>query len=259
MNKMKTGFVLLIAVLLVIAFALMPQAVAGISDLIGNEKPGTASLQSVELAFGVQKAIEPGYMLRKMALEQRMSTIPITPEQTAMTQTEAIEAAEAAMTGYVEAKVFEWFEYTFCSAEPYLGIDPDDKNNYTIFWTVNFSHDSEPYRNLFLHIDDQTGKILYIDYVTNGEDKFNYYYPEDQRLVMEGFVHAFLGPLALEGLTEYEYENLLGLSVTEHKTTDEVTCYLYTYEDSQYGSIQIAFTIKPAGFYVTFPMMYMGE
>lgn len=251
MNKLKTAAVLLFTVMLIAVMAMLPRTVAIISDLVANEKPDSAPMQSVELAFDSDRIDEPGYMMRKLALEQRMTSIPIEPEQASMTEEEAIIAAQVGMDYYTEANMFEWFEYTFCSAEPYLGVDSENKNNNTIFWGVTFSTQNEPYHYLFLHIDDETGKILYLSYETYGPDQYNYYYPENQQLMMEGFVDAFFRPLNLT--RRNEYENLLGESVVEQDLTDDVTCIVYTFEDAEYGTIHVAFHISPEGFHVYFP------
>lgn len=251
MRRLRTFLILLLVVALIALFAVMPKLAAAVSDHFTNERPGSAPMQSVELALSSGKADEPGYMMRKLALEQRMSTIPIEPAQASMTAEDALAAAQDGMTAYMEAHMFEWFEYTFCSAEPYLGIDPDDKTNNSIFWSITFATQSDPYHYLFLHIDDETGKILYLSYETNGPDKYNYYYPENQRLMMEGLVDAFFGPLNLT--QRGEYENLLGESVIEKELTDDVTCVVYTFDDAEYGTIHVAFHITPEGFHVYFP------
>lgn len=258
MSKLKTGLVLLLTVLLIAALALLPQAVAGLSDFLGNEKPGSATMQSVELAFDVNWIEEPGYMMRKLALEQNMSTVPIAPEQAAMTEEEVLTAAQDAMTPYMEAGVFDWFEYTFSSVEPYLAVDPGDKNNNSIFWSVAFVREEKPYQSLFLHLDDETGCILFLSYETYGPDRFNYYYPENQRLMMEGLVDSFLEPLKLTASQLSEYDNLEGCAVAEQKMTDDVTCVRYTYEDAQYGTIDVAFLISPEGLHIYFPSQQGG-
>lgn len=253
MGRLKTGFALLMTTLLLVALALMPQAIAKISDFTENKQPGTAPMQSVELALGADKTDEPGYMMRKLALVQRMTTIPIKPEQAAMTIEEVLAAAQSGMTVYVEANMFAWFAYTFCSVEPYLGIDPEDKNNNAIFWGVTFATKDDPYQHLFMHIDDETGKIIFINYETYGADQYNYYYPENQMLMMEGFVDAFLRPLNLTLGQLGEYKNLMDVSTAEQMQTYDVTCVRYTFEDARYGTICVEFYITPAGFYVHFP------
>lgn len=251
MRRLRTFLILLLTVALIALFAVMPKLAAAVSDQFTNGRSGSAPMQSVELALDAHKTDEPGYMMRKLALEQRMVTIPIEPEQASMTEEEVLNAAQVGMSVYIEANMFDWFEYTFCSAEPYLGIDPEDKNNNSIFWGVTFTTQSAPYHYLFLHIDDETGRILYLSYETDGPDKFNYYYPENQRLMMEGFVDAFFSPLNLT--RRNEYENLLGESVIEQDLTDDVTCVVYTFEDAQYGTIHVAFHISPEGLHVYFP------
>lgn len=253
MHRRKTVFTVLAALILIAGLALLPQGIARISDSMTNEKPGAASIHTVELTVYSNQTDEPGYMMRKLALEQRMTTIPIEPEQASMTEEEVISAAMDGMSVYVEAGVFEWFEYTFCAAEPYLGMDPDNYDNNSIFWGVTFSSDENKYQNLFLHIDDETGKILYLSYDTYGPDMYNYYYRENQLLMMEGFVDAFLSPLNLTMGQLAEYDGLLGAGVEEQELTDDVTCVVYTYEDAGYGTIRVAFHISPEGLHVYYP------
>lgn len=252
MNKLKTVTVLLLTVLLIAALALLPQAVASVSDTMANEKPGTASIQSIELELRGDDQ-QPGYMMRKLALEQWMTTVPIKSDEASMTEDEVYAAVEAGMEPYVQANIFEWFDFTYRAAEPYFGLDPYDKSNYMVFWGVTLVNESAPYQSLFLHIDDETGKILCIKYETYADDRFNYYYPEKQRLMMEGFVDAFLSPLELTQADLAEYKDLLGTGVEELDLTDDVTAVQYTFDDAQYGEIHVEFYIIPSGFYVYFP------
>ena len=253
MRRIKTVLILLFTAVLLVGMALLPQWIAGVSDLLTNKKSGTAAIQTVELAFTSDRVNEPGYMMRKLALEQRMTTIPIELSQASMTEAEVIDAARNGMNAYMEANLFEWFEFTFCTAEPYLGVDPENKNNNSLFWGVTFTREDKPYHNLFLHIDDETGSILYLSYETDGPDKYKYYYPENQRLMMEGFVDAFLRPLNLTPGQLNEYKNFLGADAGEQMITDDVTYVIYTYTDAEYGTINIAFHISPEGLHVFYP------
>lgn len=253
MRRLKAVAAILLAFVLIVGLSLLPHGVAGISDVLTNEKPGTVSMRTVELTVYSDQTDEPGYMLRRLALEQRMTTIPIKPDHAKMTEEEVLTAAVDGMAPYIEAKMFEWFEYHFFKAEPYLCIDPENKNNNTIFWGVTFAVKDKPYHNLFLHIDDETGKIIYINYETDGPDKFHYYYPENQRLMMEGFVDSFLRPLNLTSEQLTQYDGLFAEGVTQQKLTDDVTCSWYSFEDAQYGVINLEFYITPVGFFVTYP------
>lgn len=255
MSKIKTVSGVLLAFVLIVGMALLPRGVARISDHLTNGKQGTASMQSVELALYSNQSEESGYMIRKLALEREMTTIPIRPTQAKMTEEEVFTAALNGMKAYTEAKVFEWFDYQYSSAEPYLGIDPEDKSNNMIFWGVNFSVEDKLYHNLFLHIDDETGKILFLAYETDGPDKFNYYYPENQQVMMEEFVNSFFSPLNLTGDQLSQYENLLRSDAIVQPTTDDVTCVVYTFVDEEYGTIRVEFRILPTGL----RMYFTGE
>ena len=79
MRRLNATGAILLALLLIAGMAMLPRGIAGISDLLTNEKAGTASMQTVELDFYSAKKDEPGYMMRKLALEQRMTTVPIKP------------------------------------------------------------------------------------------------------------------------------------------------------------------------------------
>lgn len=253
MHRLHAVFSILISLALLAGLALLPNVIAGISDFLSNGKPGTAAIEPVELTVYSNRTDEPGYMMRKLALYQTMTTIPISPDQAKMSEEEVLTAAIDGMTLYMEANMFEWFEYHYSSAEPYIGIDPGDKSKNMIFWAVTFAVKKDPYHNLFLHIDDETGKILYMKYETDGPDRFNYYYPDNQRLMMEGFVDSFFRPLNLVSHQLSEYKNLVSQNVAERKLTDDVTCVRYTFEDSEYGIIIVEFTISPKGFLVSYP------
>lgn len=250
MHRLKAVIAVFLSVVLIAGLALLPKGVAGISDFLNDKKPGTASIDTVELTVYSNQTDEPGYMMRKLALEQRMTTIPIEPEQAAMTEEEVLNAALEGMAPYVDAGIFEWFEYTFFFAEPYLGIDPENQSNNSVFWGVQFTREEKPYRNLFLHIDDETGRILYLSYETYGPDRDKYVEPENQRLMMDDFVDAFFRPLNLTTDQMSMYKNFIGIEVKENEIPDDATIVSYTYEDAVYGAVYITFHISPEGLHV---------
>lgn len=250
MHRLKTVLAVLLSLVLIAGLALLPKGIAGISDFLTNGKPGTASIHAVELSVYSNQADEPGYMIRKLALEQRMNTIPIEPEQATMTEEEVLNAALEGMVAYENAGIFEWFEYTFFSADPYLGMDPENQNNNSIFWGVQFAREEKPYQNLFLHIDDETGSILYLSYETYGPDADKYFEPENQRRMMVGFVDAFFRPLNLTTDQMSMYKNFIGIEVKENETPDDATIVSYTYDDAVYGAVHVTFHISPEGLHV---------
>ncbi len=260
MTKVKKTAIVLLAIVLIAGFALLPQAVSALSDRLENRKAGTAPVQSIDLNVDTAANSEsdtvatPGYILRRLALEQNMTSVPILSDAATMTQDEALTAAQEAMDIYVRNSVFEWFEPTYFMAQPYLGVDPDNMSNSAVFWGVTFTREEkEAYHSLFVHVDDQTGKIFYVKYETYSKNGYPFYYPENQRPTMEGFVRAFLYPLGLEGVDTREYEDLVDIGVTQEQLSDGYTCTQYTFVDVQYGQICLEFNVTPSGFYVHYP------
>lgn len=248
MNKRKTAVLLLFSFLLIVALSVLPRVVAVISDARAKGKVDSAPMQSVELDFASQKAGEIGYMMRKLALEQNMTNIPIDPEQASMTNEDVLVAALVGMEAYVQANLFTWFEYTYCSVEPYLAIDSEQKNSISIIWGVTLSNQNEPYNYLFLHIDDETGKLLYINYETNDKVYYAFSDLEKQGELLEKLADAFFRPL--EELTAgNEWEAF----AVDRTMADDSISATYTFEDAQYGTICVELHIMPTGFHVSFP------
>lgn len=247
MNKRKTAVFLLFSLLLIVALSALPRAVATISDARAKGKADSAPMQSVELDLDSEKTEKTGYMMRKLALEQNMTDIPIDPEQASMTQEDVLIAALVGMEAYVQADLFAWFEYTYCSVETYLAIDSEQKSNLGMIWSVTLSDQSESYNSLFLHIDDETGKIIYINYETS--DKVHYAFSdlEKQGQMLDDLADAFFHPLNLTAGDEWE-----ALAVERNFVDDSISA-TYTFEDTEYGTICVEFYIMPTGFRVSFP------
>lgn len=244
MRKLHIALILALTAGLIALGAFLPGIAGAAADLIATASVRSAPMESVELEFSNGQD-DPARMLRKLALEQHMNTLPVTAQETSMTEEAVFAAVESCMEAYVSEELFYWFKDTYRMAEPYLAISRDDTSNVSIFWAVHIVHEGDPYRNLFLHVDDETGKILYLDYVTYDPDST--FYPEDQSRVVDTLAQIYFDQL---GLTEPAASD----SVTVDELVDnDVHCLRYTFPDTDYGSIVIEFYSKPNGFYILFP------
>ena len=258
MRKLKTMLVLMLTGVIFAFFAVLPRLAGAFSDDRLRGQSGSASIQSVALELHDMDSDAPGYMLRKLALERFLTSVPITPQQASMTEEEAIAAAQAGMDIYVDAGIFEWFDCTYQGAEPYFCLEPSDKSRHMIFWSVIFINEASPYQSLLLHIDDETGKIIYIKYEDYGPTR-EFANAEAAEQLLDRFIHAFLSPLSLLPSQLETYENLEGSVSRETTHYINGSDVIFTYRDAQYGDVYIVLTVTSTGFYSTFPMMSVRE
>lgn len=248
MRRLKTLLVLLLMGGVFVCFAGLPWLAAQFSDDL--LRGGAAQIQAVELVLNDADPDAPGYMLRKLALECSMTDVPITPQQASMTEEEVIAAARVGMDIYVDVGIFEWFDYTYQGAEPYFAIDPSDKSHQMIFWSVVFTNEESPYGCLLLHIDDETGRIIYISYEDYGISR-EFVNAEATESMMDGFIHAFLSPLSLLPSQVWMYEDLEGTVSQQIMRYDNSMDVVYGYRDWRYGDINVVFSVTTTGFSVT--------
>ena len=242
MNRKRTGQSLVVTLSVLILIACLPGLVGTCMDVLILKKPETAPITPIELNLGTAEVIEPGRMFQKLALERNMQLIPVTQREATKTTEEIFEAVEEQMALLT---FFQWFDYTKRTAEPHLAMDPEDSDNYAIIWVVDYAS-KEPYHNLFFHVDDATGAILKIDYYTHE----SLYPPKEQRYLFEEWCSVYFDRLGL-GMSS-EYVQSLDVSWSEsnpEKDSTRVTCHM---QEIQYGIVNVSFTVKPGGFFISF-------
>ena len=242
MNRKRTGQILVVTLTVLILVACLPGLVGICMDVLILKKPETAPITPIELNLGTEDAIDPGRMFQKLALERNMQLIPVTQREATKTSEEIYEAVEEQMELLT---FFQWFDYTKRTAEPHLALDPEDSDNYAIIWVVDYAS-KEPYHNLFFHVDDTTGAILKIDYYTH---ETLYPVPE-QRHIFEEWTSTYFERLGL-GM-DSEYVQSLEVYWTEEKTEKDSTRVTCRMQEIQYGIVNVSFTVKPGGFFISF-------
>ena len=240
MRRVKTFFCLVLTAAVLLFMAVLPRVAESMDN---GEQSGTAPIQPVSLDIR-----EDDTMLRRLALQARMTTIPVSPASAVMTVEEVLAAARAGLEIYFDTGIMDYFEPTDESAEPYLGVDPNDKSNYAIFWSVSLSDGRQ---SVLLHLDDETGKILlyiYDNYESNLEFAEN-----GGQQYMQKLVHAFLTPLSLHPSQPEEMGDLVGNVATEETPEESGLSKIYTYQFTPYGTLRVGFNISTTGAYVYFP------
>lgn len=258
MSRLKIVLTLLLTLAALTAGAFLPQAVSGMADRAKMGETSTAPIQSLELEILSEQQRESRDMLRLLSQCGNRSNYPILAEEAAMTEDEVYKAAVEGLQKYADAGIFDGFEPTFHAAEPYLGLSKDDFSNYCRFWTVSFVKEDTSYESLFLHIDDESGKILLVNYenyeVYGGFNAATAY--EYNHAVMEKFTDIYFSELGLDGLCFADIRNDIpeNLVVDEMHLDKEVFCVRYTFMESDYNEFSMEFYVSSSGaFSVHFP------
>lgn len=247
MDKRKSVLCVLLALTLIAAGAFLPRMTAAVIDQAGSNASGSAPVQSVEL-YLYDRTL-PQNMVRKLALEQSMYTVPARLSEASMSKEEVYAAAERYMADYASAGIFTWFPYTTWTAEFLSCIDSEHLGNTAYFWAVSYTNQCEPFQSLYLHIDDETGKILYLTYekankgeVDSAESSENADYSS---YVLNCFSKIFFDQLGLQNMQDRGYE--------QFNLEEYVYVQRYLIKDDKFGVIPIEFYTSPIGLYIYYP------
>ena len=240
MRKVKTILVLILTAAVLVSMAVLPQLAEAME---AAEKSGTAPIQDIRLDIR-----EDDTMLRRLVLQQRMATIPVSPESAAMTMEEVLAAAWAGLQIYFDTGIVEYFEHDDESAEPYLGVDPNDKSNYAIFWSVVLSDGKQ---SVVLHIDDETGKLLLMIYDNASISRV--FAGDSGQQMMDKLAHAFLSPLSMHPSQLEGMDDLVGNVATEETKEGDGLNRIYVYQYTPYGTLRVGLVVSPTGAYVYYP------
>ena len=165
MNKVKFVLFILLAVLLTAVVAILPQAVAVMQDRAVHSQAKYGTIQTVQFNFENNAEAAQVSVMGKLAMT-RQSFYSISEDKASMTQEEVLKAAETGLLPYYEnGLMFNQWDAAGKYMTPYITYGVN--NEYCIFWSVAFSLDAdEGYYNLHLYVDDESGKIFWIDYQT---------------------------------------------------------------------------------------------
>lgn len=249
MRKLIPAISALLAAALIAAGAFLPQITAFLMDQAEKGRTGSAPIQSVELNLRDETAAE--YAAQRLAMESHMYAVPIDLQVASMTEEEVYAAVEENMKDYEAAGIFDWFPYTSRSAEPYMGIDAGNISQTGVFWGVTYVNEKSPYQYLFVHIDDETGKIYFLNYEDYGkESAYSETSPEytaQMNYILDNFTRIFFYQLGLAEVRQYyDSEGL----VEQEEVDGDVHLRRYRMGDAEYGEITIEFYANPAGFHL---------
>lgn len=249
MRNFKAAFLMFLTILALTICAALPVIVALLQDRSIADNSGYSEMKSMDLEGNEQRESIP--TMGKLALFRNMETIDLDPSQASMTEEEVFQAAQEQMKAYEEAGIFQWFDVTLRSAEPKLGIDMKDANNFLVYWTVSFVNEDGEGQWLNLDIDDETGKILCIYYGVYGSYSMDGVWQRN-KIIMQKFTDTYFSQLDLTVAKELALSAETGYAYYERD--GGVSGALYNFWDADYGEISLEFYVEgPGGFYLHLP------
>lgn len=248
MKTWKKLLLLLVTLLLLAAGAFLPKLSAMLADRDFLNLPGSRDMKSVVLELFRERS-NLITVIGKIELLRSCGTIPITEREASMTEEEAYAALERQMQAYIDAGIVEWFDATLVDFQPNLCMDPEEPEQYGIFWYIDMVNERAPHQSLNVVLDDDTGKIYSICYNRPRESPSGGI-SERNFAVMEAFTQIYVGQLELfPSDSGAEVEPALEY----YGVQDDVLCGGFSVH-GEYGWTRLEFYVSEAGdFYVRFP------
>lgn len=238
MRKFKVAVAVLITVTILIAGAYIPKLVARFLDWQNTGKSTLNPIASIEL--NIHKELSPiGKLVMMGSLE---SLLPIRESKAGMTSEEVMDAVIKGLTPYMDTQLVVFYDERV-DMQPYLVQVPGIPELQRVVWQVTVSGNDSDFNFFDLLIDDETGKILRINYTAENPQ---IPYGRDETLNL--FMEIFFSSLGIDNFGEYLVEDL------EYAYTgDNAIAVRFRFEDEQYGGVNVDMFVHENGFYIEFP------
>ena len=248
MKRWKAPLYLLLSLGLLLLGARLPYLAADMQDQVDINQVQYAPVSEVHLEFDEDSPTIKQLLLGKLGYNT--TNTPIGPKYCARTEDNIRSLAQEAINGYIEAGLIPFdihAEQTITDCAPFLSYSYRTGISCVIWEVVLCSQEWSDW-NLSLAIDDQSGRILEINFTYYSGDIFPKPVDEYQKTFCELFL-AGLGPEFEEYDEAYRRENTLS-----DLNMEDVQTYIYWW-DPDYGDTRLVLELHPSGFvsYVTIP------
>ena len=245
MNKLKISGLLLLTLVLLVLGAALPRIAAFMQDTARQSHSGHSEMQALQLDLAEERNLLS--FMGKLSALGRGGPISISDGAVAMSEAEAYAAAEKAMAAYENARLFQWFDVSYASAQPNISISMENVNHTVVYWTVSYMYKKDPNQTLVLDIDDETGKVLRVTYHKYSTFSMEGVW-EHNRDALERFAEVYFSQL---GLQEQADQAKAAGYYTFYERDGGVSAAQYIFNDETYGEIVIDLYAEGSGsFYV---------
>lgn len=242
MRRIKVALIFLFCAVLLAGGAVFPWLVAYFQDLADMDQVRYGDIDVIQLNFEQERQVLT--ILGKLNLLQSAEMLEVSDAEAQMDRGELYATIQKVLLPYCDVGLIssEWDSDLECTA--ILAYDPEDAGRYMILWNVYFMN-SDPHRGLTMYIDDETGKILFIDYFS---EEFCYEMEKnglDYILCLELFYKIYFDSLELE---MPEMEPVEEVNVPEAGSAAVESHW----GDVLYGEFSVRFNINSVGFNTTY-------
>lgn len=250
MKKLKIPVLILVALGLLLLFALLPKLISFALDIRLSQTPNFSDMLSIQLNIGTQPQALSA--MEKLAFLSVAETTNTTQDQMTMNEDEVNGAVSAFLYQCEAAGIFQPFEPSTVAMQPKLLYDLADPSKHMFVWTVTMLYKKEPNQRLLMDVDDETGQILCITYANYQEYSMDGVW-ERNKTVVDAITDIYFTQMGLLDTAEEVVNAATDAgSIYDYNEVDGgVTEVIYAFEDSAYGKFIVQFTVDGAGGFST--------
>lgn len=237
MKQYKNAFILIATGIIIVLCALFPVLTAKIQDAMADDNVSYEEVKTMQF-FKERSPSENLVLLRSG------TSATISEEKTKLKSKNMEEIIAGDLSPYTDMNLLYpgAADYTIENCEAKLYYDSNSSEISGIFWFVDLKYSGEYESSAELCLDDQTGKILSITYLTS-------IYMFDESILEEclsNFVYIYCENLGI--WDEIIGETELNIEQNNEKLPPYRETYVYM-NDSDYGDVGISFCVYTNGFY----------
>lgn len=245
MTKLKNFAVLLLAFLLVAAGGVLPLAVAYAQDHFTTGQVAYADIASLQLTLEEDKMALS--MLQKLVLISNGVGVEVTSEVTKMDGKDILEMLYAQLDPYSSMGLFAEVDNDMLEFYPVMVYDEADPDLYNFYWYVSMSFDASEYDQLVAVLDDETGKLLALEYV----DPDLYLDQKNMWEIQNAISAVYFENLELSpvDVMPVDSEGMLSETMgTVDGAGDSHVLMRYRLNDVEYGEVNVEICVHTSGF-----------
>lgn len=247
MTRIKNALAFLAVFLLAAAGAVIPTGTALVQDALTAGQVQYADVDSLQLTLEERR--QQLNIQEKMGLILNGTGAEVTSEVTKMNGAQVLETLYAQLEPYSAFGLFVQPDNDYLEFYPVMVYDEADPQRYAFCWHIDMSFDAGEGDSLTVALDDETGKILALEYIDPSMQNPGKVLWEFQDAI-QAIYFGNLGLTPVEAMP-IDTEGILGGSMESvNDAGDSHVMMRYLLADEQYGQVSVECCVHTNGFYI---------